>query len=167
MTDKTNHPGGLNLTRRAVRLTGVFPPARVLDIGCGEGASVNFLKKLGYQALGVSENAEKLPFDAETFEIALFECVLSCIENSEFALSEAFRVLKNDGVIIISDIFNRNFIGEFLEKLKNCGFEAFFTEDHTPALVTYFAELREFPRETYYSGNLENTGYFLILGRKI
>ncbi|MDR0916631.1 MAG: class I SAM-dependent methyltransferase [Oscillospiraceae bacterium] len=165
----TNHPGGAALTRRAVRLSGVVPPARALDIGCGDGETVALLRDLGYDAHGVADGAEALPHGDAAFDLALFECVLSCVDDVDAALRESHRVLASGGVLIVSDVYDR--ADASIDVLKNTlrrnGFEPFLAEDQTAALVTYRAELRESPRETFYRGDAKKLGYALILARKI
>jgi ubiquinone/menaquinone biosynthesis C-methylase UbiE len=164
--DKTNHPGGLRLTERAVQLSGILPPACVLDVGSGMNETVEFLNKSGFSAVGIEKNAENLPFDAETFEAILFECVLSCLENPALALMEAYRVMKREGILIISDVYDKTSPGSIEKMLCENGFEPFYCEDHTPALITYIAELRENPRPTYFSGDFRKIGYLMMLGNK-
>lgn len=96
---------------------------RVLDIGCGTGETMNFIKALipksevhgidtsrvaityskgrGHKNVRLS-GAEKLPFKNNYFDAILFLDVLEHIENDIGALKEAKRGLKKDGVIIVS-----------------------------------------------------------------
>lgn len=47
------HPGGLSLTRRALEAAAFAPGARLLDLGCGGGASLGLLLSLGFAAVGL------------------------------------------------------------------------------------------------------------------
>ena len=46
------HPGGHEMTQALVRLCGWEPGARVLDIGCGEGHALTWLREQGFQPVG-------------------------------------------------------------------------------------------------------------------
>ncbi|MDL2279689.1 class I SAM-dependent methyltransferase [Desulfovibrio sp. OttesenSCG-928-G11] len=47
------HPGGLSLTRRALEAAAFAPGSRLLDLGCGGGASLGLLASLGFAAVGL------------------------------------------------------------------------------------------------------------------
>jgi SAM-dependent methyltransferase len=53
-------PGGLGLTRRAVEACRFAPGARVLDVGCGPGATVGLLRALDLAPLGLDLSEELL-----------------------------------------------------------------------------------------------------------
>jgi hypothetical protein len=126
------HPGGTKLTRQLASATLVSPNSQVLDVACGIGASARFVAAnfgatvtgcdysasnveraaLASRAAGLSEKtnfvralAEQLPFDPESFDIALCECSLCLFENKDTALQHVRRVLKPGGRIGISDFF--------------------------------------------------------------
>lgn len=111
------HPGGIRLTRRLLELASVTPPAKVLDLGAGEGVSVRYLKELGYDAEGIDEvcpgvdvaegDMRKLLFSDDTFDICLAECSVSVCGDGPAALRESYRVLKLGGSLLLSDVFFR------------------------------------------------------------
>jgi arsenite methyltransferase len=60
VTGATIRPGGLALTRRAVALADLPAGARVLDVGCGAGATLDYLAGLGLRATGIDPSAKLL-----------------------------------------------------------------------------------------------------------
>ena len=99
------------------------PVASVLDYGCGAGRSTRFLKRLGYDAVGVDVSLDMLeqarskdgggayhhipsgllPFESDTFDLIFSSFVfleVSRIEEIERILKEMKRILRKDGTII-------------------------------------------------------------------
>lgn len=127
VTGATIRPGGLALTRRAVALAGLPAGARVLDVGCGAGATLDYLAGLGLRATGIDPSAklleqgngrspclpftqgrgETLPFAACQFDALLAECCLSLMDDAA-ALAEFARVLRPGGALILSDMLAGN-----------------------------------------------------------
>ncbi len=155
-------PGGLALTRQGLA-TSQFPPAaRLLDIGCGTGATVALLTDLGYQAIGVDllpaagvmqADAAALPFAQSSFDGLLFECSFSKITAPELALSEAHRVLKADGKLLISDFYARGQPADFsgvlgrmeshstlLQRFQAAGFRLLSWQDHSAELPQFWGQ---------------------------
>ena len=95
---------------------------KVLDIGCGTGETMSFVKSIrrGVDVVGVDNSqvavnfaikrghqvvkvdALKLPFQNETFDVILILDVIEHIKDDEAFLIEAKRVLKKGGKIIIT-----------------------------------------------------------------
>lgn len=125
--DTLLRPGGLELTARAIALARLGAGATVLDLGCGAGDSVRYLRTLGINAIGIDRedggdegltlgvapyehivaDAEDLPFPEGSVHGVLAECSLSLMGNHERVLAECARVLKDGGRLMISDLYAR------------------------------------------------------------
>ncbi|WP_420547786.1 class I SAM-dependent methyltransferase [Curvivirga sp.] len=107
----------------------LFPEIKVLDVGSGFGGFVRALRKRNYEAFGVElsdfdaefaryrvvqevpdcnsneiyniGSALKLPFRSNSFDLVTFWHVIEHIDGIDKALSEACRVLKPGGRIVI------------------------------------------------------------------
>lgn len=122
------HPGGLELTARLVAASRLPLDAAVLDVGCGQGATVAHLTDdHGLRAVGVDASAdrvaeasmmrpdlhfvvgraESLPFPGASFDAVFCECVLSTLQTPESAVAEAARVLRPGGAYLVSDLYAR------------------------------------------------------------
>ena len=125
---ETIRPGGYDLTRRAVDHCGGGRGQTLMDIGCGNGASMAFIREhYGMTVLGIdlSEkmihdgtqispglpvclgDAEHLSFQNESMDIALTECCMCHFANDLAVLREIYRVLKPSGHMIVTDMFAR------------------------------------------------------------
>lgn len=174
-------PGGLALTKIALSRCSFPFGARILDVGCGSAATVEYLIGQQFRALGVdpsytnlrqgygrnaslpliSAAGEDLPFSDCTLDGVFFECVLSIIRDTEKVLSECRRILKDEGRLVLSDLYlthpgQTNAISslpsncclahamtkeELLGKLNAHGFKLALWEDHSPALKAFVAQL--------------------------
>lgn len=122
-------PGGLALTQKALAWCGFAPGDRVLDVGCGLGASAGHLAgERGLRALGmdispsmlreagrvqpglplIQAKAEALPLADACLAGVLCECVLSLTASPPAVLTECRRVLLPGGRLILSDIYLRD-----------------------------------------------------------
>lgn len=125
----TLRPGGFSLTERALQFCTFPAGGRILDVGCGNGATVEYLRRdfnleavgvdpsivqleLGKQrnpslplVLGVGEN---LPFTSGEMDGVLAECTLSLMTDLKAAMGEIYRVLKEGGRLIVNDVYVRN-----------------------------------------------------------
>lgn len=93
---------------------------KVLDVGCGTGAVMQFLIKKKFEAYGIDpseealkycalkglsvkkSSAEKIDFPENSFDIVLALDVLEHLDNPELAVEEIRRVLTKNGVFIMT-----------------------------------------------------------------
>jgi arsenite methyltransferase len=123
-----NRPGGLALTEQVVYLCHLPEGARILDVGCGASATVQYLaEKMSLRATGmdvsyeqlqrgmstandlslVQAAADVLPFSSRAEDAVLSECSLSLMGNLEENLAEIRRVLQPGGKLALTDIYIR------------------------------------------------------------
>jgi ubiquinone/menaquinone biosynthesis C-methylase UbiE len=156
------HPGGLRMTDRAARIAGLTPGTILLDVGCGEGASLEFLaRKFGVVPYGINENAENLLYDDAFFDAVICECVLSLIEDAAKAIREIQRVLKPGGIFIVSDVCDKEELN--MTESMYTGFDTVHIEEHRAALVTYAAEMHGAGAELC---DAKSATYYLLICRK-
>ncbi|MGB9715882.1 MAG: class I SAM-dependent methyltransferase [Thermodesulfovibrionales bacterium] len=95
------------------------PPANFLEVGCGSGNVSNFLSQKGYKVTGceyysealniayagflkVQGNADNLPFKDNTFDIVGLFDVIEHLQDDITPLKQAVRVLKKNGIIVVT-----------------------------------------------------------------
>lgn len=126
-----NRPGGFTITDRAISFCLFQSESKILDLGCGSGATVNYLtQNYSFEAFGldisietnntpnnlIKATAEDIPFPSASMDGVLMECSFSVVNDQVAVLKECNRVLKADGRLIISDMYAR---GEAAQ-LKGC-----------------------------------------------
>lgn len=125
----TLRPGGLALTDEILAACALPPGARVLDVGCGVGATVAHLRvRHGLIAAGVDASAvlladghrrertlplvqakgERLPIADGLLHAVIAECSLSLMSGVDVALAEFWRVLQPGGRLILADLYSRS-----------------------------------------------------------
>jgi len=147
-----------------------IPSGKILDIGTGRGHFIEFLqktlknhelsigidinrrdlevarKRYGKIAEFLEMNAENLEFEDNTFDIVSIASSLHHLERPERILQEMFRVLKNNGYLIIQEMYSD------LEQTK-AQITAFLIHHFTAKIDTL---LGEFHRTTYTKKEIKN-----------
>jgi SAM-dependent methyltransferase len=139
------------IDRHKFKAIGIDPSPILLDHAIRRNAALPLFRADG----------EALPFRTGICDGVLLECSLSVAHNADRVLQECNRVLKDDGKLILSDIFLRGADGlpctdgnlpsqcpagampkiEILQKLKSRGFKTLLWEDHSSALKLFLAQL--------------------------
>lgn len=161
-------PGGFIITNRALSLCGFGAGAKILDLGCGPGATVEYLRdEHAFEAWGINTDASMLPpqpyfLNADAVNIPLpsssmdgiiMECSFSMMKDQQSVLFECHRLLKPGGKLIISDMYS---LGEpailngclgridsretILSRLESAGFSTEIFEDFSSHLRTYWGQ---------------------------
>ena len=128
----------------ACRLT---PASRAIEVGCGPGHVANMMAETGASVTGVDlspemvalasrlypalmfreANVEQLPFDADTFDVALINFAIHHFARPEVACTEIRRVLKPGGRFVFAGPIEQHGFGAFIE-----GVDAHHTLDDLP-----------------------------------
>src|SRR6516164_9357749 len=107
----------------AVRLIGLAPPAKMIDLGCGSGAFTHLLQRAGYACVGldisgqllrlarrrypgiefVQGDIEHLPFADGSFDAALLSGVVHHLPDPSRCAAETFRILRPYGRFVAFD----------------------------------------------------------------
>jgi ubiquinone/menaquinone biosynthesis C-methylase UbiE len=120
------HPGGAELTRKVGRVLGLSAADHVLDVASGSGTSAFVLANafgchvtgIDYSRKQVDEasagnhplcdfkqaDAERLPFDAGSFDVVISECAFCTFPDKATAAAEMFRVLRRGGRLGLTDL---------------------------------------------------------------
>jgi ubiquinone/menaquinone biosynthesis C-methylase UbiE len=128
-TGETLRPGGFKLTEQAVNFCALKARTRVLDLGCGMGATASYLhERHAINVVGIDPsskllniakaknpfatfvlgNGESLPFKNKHFECVFAECTLSLMHDLHVSLKEVYRVLDKGGWFVITDVYAKN-----------------------------------------------------------
>lgn len=142
------HPGGLAHTERMLALSGLVPPAQILDMGAGDGEALLHLRKLGFPTAGI----DKVPRSSEvtagdflappwpnaSFDGVLSQCAFYASSDVPGAFAAAFRVLKPGGILMLSDVCPRG--TSLADFAADAGFTVCLCEDLTPLWKEYYIE---------------------------
>ncbi len=123
------HPGGLESTAKVLNAARVLPGSKILEVGCGTGASTGVLLRAGLDVTVAEPNpsmiaamernclrnagrspriyqtsAEQLDsLPGDTFDVVLYEAVFGFITDRVRALSRAREVLLRNGQLALID----------------------------------------------------------------
>jgi len=140
------HPGGAEHTKRMAELAHLDGGSKVLDMGAGAGETVEILRSVGLDAVGIdiaprSESVVigdflNLPYENESFDAVISQCAFYVGGNIEKALNEAYRILKKGGKLLISDVWFQNAVST----VEKAGFCITHHEDMTAQWKEYYIE---------------------------
>lgn len=129
--NRSSHPGNcgsdepavdLTLYRWALEKLGVYCSAgKLLDVGCGTGRLLKEAQRLGWEALGIDPSEERTEYarkasglkvltghlesaglPAQYYDAVTMTEVLEHLRNPRGLLKEIYRVLKEDGILLIT-----------------------------------------------------------------
>jgi ubiquinone/menaquinone biosynthesis C-methylase UbiE len=127
----TKHLGSMEATRRLVEGTHIQSGQRVLEVGCGVGATVPYLvrtiggrvvgvdlledmvrqaleraqaERVGHRAVFAAADARRLPFEDAHFDAVIMESVNVFFEDKRAAMREYVRVTKPGGYVGITEM---------------------------------------------------------------
>ena len=107
------------LLEKVIEIMRGEPKGKILDIGCGDGEYSFNLKEKGFEVIALDIDEERfkyknkieflkcdltkgLPFPNEFFDYVLFLEVIEHIYNHSFVIEEIYRILKPNGLLILS-----------------------------------------------------------------
>ncbi|MCL2166665.1 MAG: class I SAM-dependent methyltransferase [Clostridiales bacterium] len=103
------------------------PDAKLVDVGCGRGATLQWLSRhTRYRLYGTEPEkalrdvaaldcpeavlsdaaAENLPYADDYFDAAIMECVFSLLADPAAAAAELARVICLNGILLFSDVYS-------------------------------------------------------------
>ncbi len=162
-TGETLRPGGFTLTQKAISFCGLTKQSKVLDLGCGMGATASYLyENYGINVVGIDPSpkllgmakaknpfatfvlgkGESLPFEKESFECVIAECTLSLMNALHVSLKEVHRVLKKGGWFVITDVYAKN--PEALKAMENFSLNSCMRGLHHLPLLQHELEMMGF-----------------------
>jgi len=126
--NKCNYPDSDMVLVEMMNISDLPKNAKVLEIGCGDGARLNWLKEeCNFDCYGLDPSekavelankrgikayqgtADQLPFKTDEFDIVIFGfCLYLCDREDLFQISyEADRVLKKSSWLLILDFYSK------------------------------------------------------------
>jgi len=126
------------------------PPGQALELCCGTGMVGRAFRAAGWSVVGIDltqkmaaeanqffpcicTSAESIPFLDRSFDIVVLRQAYFLLDNGQKVLAEAHRVLKDDGVLVLSQTVPFSAAdASWLEKIhrtKQAQLKAFYTEE--------------------------------------
>ena len=158
----TVRPGGFEITKKAIEFCAFKKEDMLLDLGCGKGATIKYLKdKYNLTAKGldisfdlaqgarrrtgseiVVASGEDIPFENAFFRGVFAECTLSLMNNLRKSIDEVYRVLNPGGYFVISDLHINNL--EYLDELQGYSMNTCLKKPHNLEKLKSILENRGF-----------------------
>ena len=173
------HPGGEEQTLHLLKSIELKKGMKALDLGAGEGETVQIMKAFGLNVQGVdlaprSSEVKRgdfldLQYVADSMDLCISQCAFFVSRDQKNALSECWRVLKKGGFLLLSDLDT----GNLSEMAEQTGFTILRQEDQTLLWREYYLEAiwnDSFCCEEYKILQKEYKGkklrYTMVVGRK-
>lgn len=126
-----------------------IPTGKMLEMGCGTGHWTSFFVDLGFDVTAldsspamlqytsdknidvefIQADAENLPFDDESFPVVASITMLEFVDDQDKVLSEAFRVLKKGGTLVLGCLNANSVLGKTKESSDTFRNAKFMTPD--------------------------------------
>ena len=160
--------------------TGRF--ASALGIGCGIDLSEKMLEIARKRGIDVRVGSgEKLPFEDSVFDYVAIIITICFVENPIKVFTEAKRVLKKRGRIILGIVDRDSFLGRFYQKKRSAFYKEakfFGVEELTNLLknagfnkFSYYQTIFNFPEKMRSTENPEKSfgkgGFVVVSAKKI
>lgn len=121
----SERPSRLFMAQRIGSVAELSCGAKILEIGCGDGQAAAYMAEQGFVVTGLDidpsqikkaklnleterlkflcADAEKLHFEKGHFDAIICEASFSSIKNKKAAAAEFYRVLRPEGLLLVSD----------------------------------------------------------------
>ena len=142
------HPGGEEHSRYLIELAFLPKGSKWLDMGAGDGSTVQLLRNQGHAAEGIDlEPRSKLvhrgnylnsPWQDGFFDGVISQCSFYVSGDVPGSLKEAARLLREGGKLVFSDVTEN--VVELLGWCRQAGFAVRHMEDLTDAWKEYYLE---------------------------
>ena len=142
------HPGGEAHSRYLIELNFLEPGSKWLDMGAGDGETVQILRQLGHWAEGIDllprgEDVAQgdylhAPYADNTFDGIISQCSFYVSGDVPGALREAGRMLRKGGKLVFSDVTED--VVKLLNHCRQAGFAVRHLEDLTDQWKEYYLE---------------------------